>query len=280
MHTEKPLPVVATIAIAAALVSLALTARSQAGTPEDAYLAAREAQTEIVRNAEAAQKGEAELADLEQAGRQELEKRLAAVFGQGILPADKGEAIFEPETLYDGEIGSGSVDGVRFSVGEGTETYFYSTDRLVEAWAERMGDDSDLAQAMEAGVPGIIRSETFMSNAVTTDAAAAGFLDLPIKTDAGITARAFAGLLVQDAPSTPPDTIFLAVSKHGIVVAAAVQPETVVEDPEACAPAKEDYENPGKYTDCVARALQDSPRYAALAKEAQDLADAVLGSLP
>lgn len=279
-RTEKPLLVTAISVAAWAMASLVLTTGSRAGTPEDDYLAAREAQTDIVRKAEAAQKSEAELTKLEEAGRQELEKRLLAVFGQGILPTDKGTASFEPETLYEGEIGSGSVDGVRFYIGEGTETYFYSTDRIVTAWAERQSDDPEVVEAMKSGIPGIIMSETFMSNAVTMDAAAIGFLDLPIKTDADVTAYASSGLFAQDAPSTPPDTLFLAVSKHGIVAAAAVEQKTVVKNPRECAAAKQDYDNPDKYTDCVATELKKSPQYAALTKEAQGLLDAVASKLP
>ncbi|PKR88259.1 hypothetical protein CXZ10_15805 [Pleomorphomonas diazotrophica] len=279
-RTRKPLVVTAISAAVWAMVSLVLTTGSQAGTPEDDYLSARKVQTEIVRQAEAAQTSEAELTRLEQAGRQELERRLLAVFGHGVLPTDKGEPVFEPETLYEEEIGFGSVDGLRFSVEEGQATYFYSTDGIVKAWAERRSDDSELAQALESGIPGIIKSETFMSNAVTTDAAAVDFLDLPVKTDAGVAARAFAGLLVQDAPAMPPDTLFLAVSKRGIVVAVAAQPKTVVKDPEECAAAKEDYDSPNKYTDCVSDALKASPQYSALAKEAQGLVDAVVSRLP
>lgn len=279
-RTRKPLLVFALSATAWAMASLVLTTGSHAGTPEDDYLAARKAQTDIVRKAEAAQKSEAELTSLEQAGRQELEKRLLAVFGQGVLPTDKGTASFQPETLYEGEIGSGSVDGIRFDTGEGTETYFYSTDKIVTAWAGRLSDDSELAEAMKSGVPGIIRSETFMSNAVTVDAAAVSFLDLPIKMGADVTAHASSGLFAQDAPSTPPDTLFLAVSKHGIVVAAAVQQKTVVQDPGECTSAKDDYDNPDRYPDCVVKALEKSPDYTALIEEAQALADAVVSRLP
>lgn len=276
----KPLLVLAISAIASATASLVLTRGSRAGTPEDDYLTARTAQTEIVRKAEAAKKSEAELTKLEEGGRQELEKRLLAVFGQGILPTDKGEPIFEPETLYEDDIGFGSVDGLRFSDGDSTETYFYSTDKIVKAWAERQGDDSELAEAMTSGMAGILKSETFMSNAVTADAAAIDFLDLPVKTDASVAARAFTGLFAQDAPSTPPDTLFLAVSKHGIVVVAAVPPKTKVKDPRECAAAKQDYDNPDKYTACVAKGLKKSPQYTALTREAQGLLDAVVSRLP
>lgn len=253
---------------------------SYAGTPEADYLAARKTQYGIIQKAVAANKSSDEIGKLDEAGRNVLKQKLLAVFAPTIFPTNMGKPWFSPETLQDGYIGSHSVDGVLFVKGEGAQRYLYTTDNIVTAWASGMKENSDIADGIKKGIPSFVKTDSFINEALSEDAATVPYLDLDVVPPAGTNVRAFSGLFAQDVPSTPPNTIFFVVSKGETIVVASVKAKTAVGDPKQCAKAKQNDDDEAAYSGCVAGVLKKSPQLATLTAEAQKLVDAVANRLP
>ena len=252
----------------AALATLVLTSAGAAATAEDDYLAARQAHYAAVRAAEQAGKSDEELDALDQAGRDDLEKRLLGIVGPSAFPHAAATPTFQPDTLLEGMVESGGVDGLRYGSDEGAWTYLETTDKLVAAWAEGQPEAPQFAD-----VAGLFASDDFFTYAVGVDAAFMSYLDLPVKVGAGAVGRAAIGTFAQDTPSSPPDTLVAAVSVGGRVVVAVAPAKAKVADPKACARLKG--EQDPAYLACVGKALKASAQFAAVTREAQALVEAV-----
>lgn len=251
---------------------LFVSAPSSALSPEDDYLSARSTHLAELHAAEAAKKSEDDIQKMDEAARADLMRRLTAVVGRSSFSGTAPEAIFRPETLLDGMIESGGVDGLRYASEDIRIAYLVSTEKIVLAWAsEAAKQNPEMQKDLRTGLAGLFARNDFFTSSVGVDAAFEAFTDLPVAAGDGTIARAAIGGFSQDIPLAPPTALVVAVAKGGRVVVATVPTRAKIADPKACATLKKK-PDPG-YVACVAKALKASAQFAAVTEEAQKLLD-------
>lgn len=262
--------------VTATLASLLMISAAFAASPEDDYLAARKAHFAAIAAAEKAAKSEAEIQKLDDAARADLQKRLLAALGASSFPGVPPTPIYRPETLLGGQLESGAADGLRYASEDQGRAYLVTTEKILLAWAgDQAVDTPTMAKALRSGVPGLFALNDVYTHTVGVDAAFEPFLDLPVDAGAGAVGRAMIGAFAQDTPMAPPNALVVAVASGGRVVFATVPAKTAVADPKTCVTLKKKFDE--HYIGCVAKALKQSPQFAALTREAQDLLVSVRG---
>jgi len=184
----------------AALLSWPLAAL--AASPEQAYLAARDA-------AIAKLKTDGEVSDAmmkqEKAARADLAKRLAKIIGPVAIKGLAAKGTANLDTLFEGDVGFGMLDGLRYATSDGKQAVVVTTTGLLDAWVAGRPQDSKLpASATEA-----LKAETAYTQAISSDAAVSRYAEIPITKPAGASfAYAMLTATSQDVgPPAPTDII-------------------------------------------------------------------------
>ena len=223
--------------LAAGIISLA-----SAATPEDAYIAARDAAIARIKAAADAEKrgpmdgyGDKILAAEAQA-QAELEKQMRAIIGPVVIKGMTGEAKLNLDTLSEGDEGFGILDGMVYGGLDAKTRVVVTTDSLFRRWLKQhkewWGKDSnDIPQEPSAAV----KANNFYTQAVLTDSAILHFADLPIRKPAAATfAYAMLASRTQDDVPHKADEIFVAVAQGGKVLIANTNEFSAVGPIAAC----------------------------------------------
>ena len=141
----------------------------------------------------------------------ELEKQLKAIVGPVNVEGFPKEGKINLETLQNGDLGFGQVDGLRFSAKQ--EYLFVTTDNILKKYlAEQPELPKDLAE--------LSRTAEFYSCAFTSGAAVTYFAEIPVKSPNGKSdVRAFLGLTAQDIGPFIPKDVFVFVTKGNRILA-------------------------------------------------------------
>jgi hypothetical protein len=141
----------------------------------------------------------------------ELEKQLKAIVGPVNVEGFPKEGKINLETLQNGDLGFGQVDGLRFSAKQ--EYLFVTTDNILKKYlAEQPELPKDLAE--------LSRTAEFYTCAFTSGAAVTYFAEIPVKSPNGKShVRAFLGLTAQDIGPFIPKDVFVFVTKGNRILA-------------------------------------------------------------
>ena len=210
-----------------------------APSPEDRYVATRDAAIAKFSPIYDAGKFDDAAKKAEDAAFADLKAQIAAILGE---PARKGfgPAKLNIETFYKGDEGFGTLDGLRFDseLGENGEKagqngadgkyvepgahIIVTTQALFERWLRAHKDwwDKDLKNVPQR-IGSALRDESFYTQAIQTDSAVINFNSLPIARPASATfAYGFlAGRTQSDIPDAA-DEVFVAALANGKVYVA------------------------------------------------------------
>ena len=141
----------------------------------------------------------------------ELEKQLKAIVGPVNVEGFPKEGKINLETLQNGDLGFGQVDGLRFTANQ--EYLFVTTDNILKKYlAEQPELPKDLAE--------LSRTAEFYSCAFTSGEAVTYFAEIPVKSPNGKSdVRAFLGLTAQDIGPFIPKDVFVFVTKGNRILA-------------------------------------------------------------
>jgi len=141
----------------------------------------------------------------------ELEKQLKPIIGPVNVEGFPKEGKINLETLQNGDLGFGQVDGLRFTANQ--EYLFVTTDNILKKYlAEQPELPKDLAE--------LSRTAEFYSCAFTSGEAVTYFAEIPVKSPNGKSdVRAFLGLTAQDIGPFIPKDVFVFVTKGNRILA-------------------------------------------------------------
>lgn len=199
---------------------------ADAASPEQAYLASRDAQ---VRRLTALQKSgrpddERLLKQHEQAVA-ELGKLVARIVGPLVLALPGLPAAGKPnvETLFKGDMGFGLLDGIRYATEDHSTMVVVSTEGLFKTWLRehrKWWNDNNVPQDPAKA----LRHVSFYTQALSTDAAVFRFAELPVKKPAAASlAFAMLGTRAQDVGAREANEVTLALLQGGKLYAVRVQ---------------------------------------------------------
>jgi hypothetical protein len=276
-------------------ILLALTAAASAASPEQAYLAARDAYIKAFSRGEPDpdfEKHRRALAD--------LETQLRKFIGPTTLPGFPAEGKIHLDTLSTEDEGFGLLDGLAYAIpldDKGIDekvSVVVTTRTLFETWL----------RAHKTSLRAAPKSDDFYREALSTDSAVVTFAQLPVAKPAWArTAFAVLAIRTQDLVGSTPDEMDIVVVGTERVYAVTAKLEVAVGSIAACEKARQQlkaqaqaawaaYERSGKknealsdkatkldeqtdraYLQCFAMRARDASGFAASIKQAQALID-------
>jgi len=156
-----------------------------AASPEDDYIAARDKAISAIA---ALASSNAPVETLDAAGAKalaDLEKRLSALVGPVTVKDFPATGTINIESLSDSDIGSGMLDGLRYTKGDDGPSLVATTRGLLERWLKAKAADTDESFKLPAGIDAALKVDAFYTQAINSDAAFEGTLDFPLKTPQG-----------------------------------------------------------------------------------------------
>lgn len=213
------------VSLLAVIVATLVVAAAAAATPEEAYLAARDAAIAKVKAATDAEPKNPTGGDddkvialdtQELAG---LEKQLRAIVGPVTIKGLDGKGAINLDTLSDGDEDFGLLDGMVYGGVDAKTRVIVTTDGLFRHWLQEHKNwaDNHLPQDPSAAV----KNQDFYTQAVLTDAAIMHYADIAITAPPRtVFAYAMLAARTQDALPAKADEVFVALSRDGRVFVA------------------------------------------------------------
>lgn len=269
------------VVLAAVCLTAAVAPRAAAATPEDEYIAARDAAIAALKAAPAGDIDEA-TRKREEAARDDLTGRLKAIIGPMTVKGLDGPARLNLETLFEGDQGFGTLDGLVFGAVDGPVQVVVTTDGLLQRWlAAHRQWWGDKLPSMPQTLAAAAATDAFYTQAISTDAAVTKFVALPLKKPEQAT-FAFAALAARSQDSVPgkADEVFVTLSYGGRVylayskASAAIGPIGPCERIRHAAQTKSDEEQVKGERDFLRCFAERAPReqaFGAAVKDAQGL---------
>jgi hypothetical protein len=280
---------------------LLLPLAAQAASPEDAYLAARD--KAIARIKPKNDKIDDTVTKADDAALAQLQKQLEKLIGPTTIAGISGRGKINLETLIEGEMGFGQLDGLVYQSGDEKTRVIVTTTPLLKRWIaahKKWWDDNNIPQEMNAA----LKSEPFYTQAMSSDAAVWHYADVPVATSANATfVTAMLDARRQDIGLTTPTELLVAVAGpvRAFIWSAPVN-QKITMMPECAAvwdaaqkKADDAYEayrasdlkDEKKFEDsktildnadagyrkCFAARVKDTPFFAEITKQAQELVD-------
>src|SRR6266496_140504 len=222
----------------------------------------------------------------------ELEKQLKPIVGAVNVEGFPKEGKINLETLQNGDLGFGQVDGLGFTANQ--EYLFVTTDNILKKYlAGRPELPKDLAELSKTG--------EFYTRAITVESAVTYFAEIPVKSpNEKSYVRAFLGLTAQDIGPFIPKDIFVFVTKGNRILAVQSPAATEITEIPQCRSEWErfarkksessgltnekafdegvQYEQQGfeAYQRCYDREAKNQKFFASLKKHAQSIVDRLL----
>jgi hypothetical protein len=217
-----------------ALCAMAGPVAAQPRSPEDRYIATRNAALARFTPKMAPKLGD-KVVQEEETARAELERQMRAIIGPVEING-LGPGKLSLGSLYEGDIGFGTLDGLMFNSEDYKTAIVVTTRSLFMRWlrAHKTPKDDALPQDPEKA----FRIETFYFRAMMSDAAILRFAEVPLGAAAARPAYAMLDARSQDDTPYAADEVFVAAIKGDRVFVghAPVEPNVVVP---ACSAARE-----------------------------------------
>ena len=197
------------VLIAALLMPLAAHDGAHAASPEENYLAARDATIKTL--AAASKRGVAiEKLDAQQArALADLGRQLGRIVGAAALKNAAGEGKINLETLLQGDQDLGMLDGIAYVSKDGKTRTVVTTQNLLKAWLRVHSKWHEKGENVPQGMAPALRTAMFYTQALGGGAAFGIFAEIPAGSDAGFT-TALLMARAQDIGSRQPDELVVA----------------------------------------------------------------------
>jgi len=215
----------AKVQLAVVIVAAFVATSAAAATPEQAYIAARDAAIAKLKAAEDAEPknptgdDDDKVIALDNQELASLEKQMRAIVGSLAIQGLDGKSAINLDTLNDGDEGFGLLDGMVYGGVDAKTRVIVTTDGLFRHWLQQHKNWADTALPQEPSAA--IKDQDFYTQAVLTDAAIVRYADLAIAAPPG-TGFAYAMLAARTQSDLPTqaDEIFVALSRGGRVFVA------------------------------------------------------------
>jgi len=292
-----------------ALLGLALFAGGAvAASPEDDYVAARDKDIARIKHLVAANADDKKVQAEQDKMIADLQSRLDAIVGPFAVAGYPTAGKMTLETLSDGDIGFGQLDGMVHSAGDDGPQVIVTTRGLVDRWLRDRSAEKDAELRLPADLDAALRDNNFYTFAVTEDAAFGKTAELaPAKPAGADFVVAALGGFAQDIGPNPRQEIVVTLQKNGRVYIASQVAKTAIGKIDACetiwtaatktseelwkayekAGSKDDKllderskaEDDGDkaYRACLVAKTPQQPYYPALVAEAQEIVDRLAG---
>ncbi len=198
-----------------------------AAAAEADYLAARDAYLEKFKDSDII--GDADARTAHEAARRDLESRLRPIIGPTRIAGFPAEGTINLESLSPGVIGFGLLDGLVYASPDGKTRVLVTTNAFFLRWLAAHKDDVP----MPSGAA--LRSDTFYTHALYTDAALFEYAEIPVAVPAKA-GYAFAMLIAhaQDVGPRIPDRIIVSLVRGGRLYIATAPAEARVDRNAEC----------------------------------------------
>lgn len=253
-----------------------------ADTPEDNYIATRDAAIAELKAADKAGTVDDATRKKEEDVRAALEQQVRAILGPVAIKGMSGAGKLNVETLFDGDIGAGTLDGLRFASDDDKTQVIVTTDGLARRWLighstwwgeQNLNVPKDLAAA--------VASEPFYTQAMSSDAAVSKYAQIPLAKPVGAT-LVYALLAARSQDQAPPkaDEVFVVVAHGGKVYVASTNASAPIGPMPACEalrrgavekPQEEQEKAEAAFLRCFAERAPKDKRFASAIKDAQAL---------
>ncbi|MDB5600302.1 MAG: hypothetical protein JWN71_2346 [Xanthobacteraceae bacterium] len=201
-------------------------AAAQTTSPEQSYLAARDAAIKSINAMDTANEPEERIAKREEEALLDLGKRLRALIGAPQLKGVTDTGKINNDTLRSGDVGFGALDGVAYESKDEKTRIVATTETLTSGWLLAHKNWWPDLENVPQDIPAALKSETFYTQAISADAAVAIFTELLVTKPAA--AKAATALLVvrrQDIGPSVPDEIIVSAALGGRVYVASLRVE-------------------------------------------------------
>jgi hypothetical protein len=219
-----------------ALIALALLAGGAvAGSPEDDYVAARNNDIARVKRLVDAKTDDKKVQAEQDKLLADLQKRLDAMVGSFAIAGYPAAGKFTLDTLSDGDIGFGQLDGIVHSAGDDGPQVIVTTRGLVDRWLRLRAAEKEKQDGLPADLETAARADDFYTFSVSEDAAFGKTADLAVAKPAGADfVVAALGGFAQDIGPNPRQDIVVTLQKDGRVYIASQIAKTAIGKIDAC----------------------------------------------
>jgi hypothetical protein len=211
------------LALTAAVLAFAGAAHAQQRALEDRYIADRD---RAIKQFDGGPDDEAKT-KAEEKARADLEQQMRAILGP-VAPSGFGEGKLNLSTLFKGDQGFGTLDGLVFLAGDVRPAMIITTRTLLLRWL--IAHKTWWKEETMPGEPGAaFRAEGFWTQAIDTDAHIIPFVEVPLGVG-GMQAYAMLGSRSQDDTPRAADEVFVAAVKgeRAFVANVALQPALAI----------------------------------------------------
>ena len=214
---------------------------ADAASPEESYLAAREAAIARFTAYEAANDySDAVFAEHDRA-LADLEAQLRLIIGPVAIDSFSDGGVINLDTLFEGDEGFAMLDGLVYVSKDDKAHVLVTTVGLLRAWLEARRTGSQPSTDVPAKVDRALRSESFYTFAISTDSAVTQFAEIPIARPKAASAYAMLAKRSQDVALGVPDEMMIAIVEGGRVYVAWAAVNTVIAAIPACDGVWKDY---------------------------------------
>ena len=230
--------------IIAAVLTAGISFSAFGASPEDAYIAARDAAIAKIKAAVAADKhgpmgstADA-IIDEDDWARAALETQMRAIIGPVLIKGRPREGKINLDTLNDSFQGFGMLDGMVYGGIDDKTRVIVTMDSLFKRWLHNWSDEI----GSETQLADIAKNNNFYTHAILTDSAVVRFADLPIRKSAGASfASAMLAARTQSDIPQKADEIFVLVAQGNKVFLAYTKQFGAVGPIAACEAIRKDY---------------------------------------
>lgn len=199
-------------------------ALAQTASPEQGYLAARDAGLRSIKTLEDAKAADEEIAKREEEVLIDLGARLRVLIGTPALKDVVDTEKINNDTLRSGDVGYGELDGVAYESKDEKTHIVVTTESLLSGWLVAHKNWWPNVDNVPQDIAAAFKSDTFYTQAISGDAAVAIFTELPVTKPAA--AKAATALLIvrrQDIGPSVPDELIVSAAQGGRVYVATLR---------------------------------------------------------
>jgi hypothetical protein len=277
-----------------------------AASPEDDYIAARDKAISAIAALNSANAPVETLDAADAKARSDLEGRLSTLLGPLAVADFPATGTINLESLSDADVGYGMLDGLRYAKSDDSPSIVATTRGLLQRWLQSRAADTDAGLRLPTGIDEALKLDAFYTQAINSDAAFSGTLDLPLKKPEGadiaiarlggwtqdvgpiyeqqvvVTLVKGKSVMIASAPAAPAvpriaacDALWTAANDAAQKLAAQASEQN---DEKAYDTANTAWEKgDGDYRACMSERLPGDPVFPALLAQAQELADHMAG---
>ncbi|QND63496.1 hypothetical protein HB777_05970 [Mesorhizobium loti] len=206
-----------------------------AASPEDDYIAARDKAISAIAALASANEP---VETLDAAGAKalaDLEGRLSTILGPLSVADFPANGTINLGSLSDADIGFGMLDGLRYAKSDDGPSLVATTRGLLERWLQSRAAELDENFRLPADIDAALKLDAFYTQAINSDAAFTGTLDLPLKKPEGADiAFARLGGWAQDIGPNPDQQVIVTIVKGNSVMIASAPAAAPIPKIAAC----------------------------------------------